>query len=92
MWELDEVTASALAQATTDLAWILREALEIENLNVINSNGPLASQTIDHLHVHLVPRYKNDAIGRIWPEGEVVDSASEESARDQVLRKAAGSV
>ena len=27
---------------------------------MINNNGPLAGQTINHFHIHLIPRYDND--------------------------------
>ena len=38
-----------------------------EGLNVIQSNGAVATQTVMHLHIHLVPRWSSDELGRIWP-------------------------
>ena len=29
---------------------------------MINNNGPLAGQTINHFHIHLIPRYDNDKV------------------------------
>ena len=52
-------------------------------MNVISSAGLAASQTVMHLHIHLVPRWEGDAIGDIWPPkvptppyelGEVADA------------------
>jgi histidine triad (HIT) family protein len=36
-------------------------------MNVINSAGGSATQTVMHTHVHLVPRRPGDAMGPIWP-------------------------
>ena len=68
IWSLDEATAAHLARATLRLAGAIREAIEPEGLNIIQSNGEVATQTVFHLHVHLVPRWAGDAMGTIWPE------------------------
>lgn len=68
IWSLDEATARHLAEATLALSRAIRDAMNPDGLNVIQSNGAAATQTVPHLHVHLVPRWQNDAMGRIWPE------------------------
>lgn len=45
----------------------LRAVLKPEGMNLISSVGEVATQTIMHLHVHLVPRWGDDAVGDIWP-------------------------
>ena len=67
IWVLNEVTAEQLARATTRLAAAVKRAVDPDGLNVIQSNGSAASQTIFHLHIHLVPRWEGDPVGRIWP-------------------------
>lgn len=64
---LDRVTACTLATATLRVADGVRRAMKPHGLNVIQSNGEAASQTVSHLHVHVVPRWEGDALGRIWP-------------------------
>lgn len=81
IWELDEGTAGYLARATVRLAGAIREALHPEGLNVIQSNGEAATQTVFHLHVHLVPRWDGDAMGPIWPE----ETDYTEEEKDDVL-------
>jgi histidine triad (HIT) family protein len=62
-----------LAHAVLDLALrvgrALDHVLDPEGLNLISSAGAAASQTVKHLHVHVVPRWSGDRIGEIWPEG-----------------------
>lgn len=67
VWSLDQATAAQLARVTTQLASAVRRAVNPEGLNIIQSNGEAASQTVFHLHVHLVPRWSGDAVGPIWP-------------------------
>lgn len=67
IWSLSEDLAAELGRAVVRLSAAVLRAVKPEGLNVIQSNGTVASQTVFHLHVHLVPRWEGDAIGRIWP-------------------------
>ena len=67
IWNLSEPAAGKLASEVVRLSAAIGRALRPEGLNVIQSNGVAASQTILHLHVHLVPRWEDDAMGQIWP-------------------------
>lgn len=67
IWSLDQITAERLARVTTQLAAAVKRAVNPDGLNIIQSNGKAASQTVFHLHVHLVPRWEGDPVGRIWP-------------------------
>lgn len=67
IWAVDDDTAARLGQATVKVANAVRRAMQPHGLNVIQSNGDAASQSVMHLHIHVVPRWHNDRIGRIWP-------------------------
>lgn len=67
IWAMDHETARDLASGTLHLAAAIRRAMQPDGLNIIQSNGAAASQTVMHLHIHLVPRFDGDRIGRIWP-------------------------
>lgn len=67
VWELDDALAARLAVVTLRAAHAVRHAMHPDGLNVIQSNGAAASQTVMHLHVHVVPRWASDPLGRIWP-------------------------
>lgn len=70
VWDLDAATAEQLAEMCRRLATPLTDAVGAEGLNLIQSNGVIAEQSVFHLHVHLVPRTQGDAIGRIWPSDQ----------------------
>lgn len=67
IWSLDVTAAIALTKATLRVAHAIRAALNPDGLNIIQSNGAAATQTVDHVHVHAVPRWNNDRIKDFWP-------------------------
>lgn len=80
IWTLPEELAAHLAKVGVRIAAAIGRAVEPDGLNVIQSNGRAATQTVFHLHVHLVPRWENDAVGRIWPP----ETSYAESQKDHV--------
>jgi len=66
IWELPEADAARLSRAVLRVAAALRAAVTPDGLNIIQSSGAAATQTVPHLHIHLVPRWAADAIGPIW--------------------------
>jgi histidine triad (HIT) family protein len=67
IWALDEARAITLTRATLRVARAVKQALSPDGLNIIQSNGAAATQTVGHLHVHVVPRWAGDAMAQIWP-------------------------
>lgn len=65
--DVPNALVSALWQTITDVGRALNQVLLPEGMNVISSAGEAASQSVFHVHVHLVPRWHGDAIGEIWP-------------------------
>lgn len=66
-WSLGLGAARNLASEVLRVAGAARHALQPDGLNIIQSNGAAATQTVDHLHVHVVPRWADDDMGQIWP-------------------------
>ncbi|MCV7011208.1 HIT domain-containing protein [Mycolicibacterium madagascariense] len=90
IWSVDDEYAAALMAVTREVAGAVRSAFEPEGLNIIQSNGEAATQTVDHLHVHVVPRWSGDDIGPIWPSGSSIDDASLDSALARLRATMAG--
>lgn len=67
LWQLEDNLAAAVATGVTAVARALKEVLRPDGLNLINSSGSAATQTVFHLHMHLVPRWTGDHMGEIWP-------------------------
>ena len=43
------------------------KALEADGVHIGQNNGRAARQVIDHVHVHIIPRYYNDTLDGSWP-------------------------
>ncbi|MEV0493644.1 MULTISPECIES: HIT family protein [Streptomyces] len=84
LWEMPERTVQQLTHAVLAVGRTLRAVLAPDGMNVINSAGRVASQTVFHVHVHLVPRRVGDAMGDFWPPRE---SACDEAALDELANR-----
>jgi histidine triad (HIT) family protein len=86
IWTLSEEEAQAVMRAVHRVARLLREKLGLAGLNITQANGRAAWQDVFHYHVHLIPRYGNDAFRPPWrstsPSPEQL-SEVQEQLRDQ---------
>lgn len=60
-------------------------ALGATGVNLLNASGPASGQSVDHLHVHVVPRWPDDGAA-MWP----TDRSAHAPIDDVHLRLAAG--
>ena len=75
---LSEKEAQTVMRSVHRVARVLRERLGLIGLNVTQANGAAAWQEIFHYHVHLIPRYGDDAYRPPWRS----TSPSEEQLRE----------
>jgi histidine triad (HIT) family protein len=59
----------AVAVASKRLAVRSRERLRADGINLLNSCGAAAWQTVFHFHVHVIPRYRDDPLRLPWVPG-----------------------
>jgi histidine triad (HIT) family protein len=64
--EISTADLEAVAAAAQRLATRQRERLGADGVNLINSNGPAAWQTVFHFHMHVIPRYAGDPLKLPW--------------------------
>ena len=64
--EIDPEDLAAVAVAAKRLAGKAKDALGAEGVNLINSCGAVAWQTVFHFHMHVIPRYGDDAMRLPW--------------------------
>ena len=62
--EPDDLAATVLAAQR--LARLITERLGADGVNLLNSCGSVAWQTVFHLHVHVIPRYAGDPLRLPW--------------------------
>lgn len=59
----------AVVRTTQQVAQQLQQVVHFDGLNVVQSNGAAAGQTVFHYHVHLIPRRTNDHALHMWAPG-----------------------
>ena len=64
--EIGREDLDATVAAAQRLARRAKDALDADGINLINACGAVASQTVFHFHVHVVPRYEDDPIELPW--------------------------
>src|ERR1700744_5313366 len=69
LWEVAPEDLAAVALAAKRLALKQRDRLGADGVNLINSSGAAAWQTVFHFHVHVIPRYVGDPLRLLWVPG-----------------------
>jgi histidine triad (HIT) family protein len=64
--DVDPEDLRAVAVAAQGLAGRVTERLGARGVNLINSCGAAAWQTVFHFHVHVIPRYEADPLVLPW--------------------------
>ena len=62
----------------------VKEATGAEALTIGINNGRVSGQEIDHLHIHIIPRFSGDGGGSIQ---SVVNNVPSEEEREEIKKK-----
>ena len=81
--EIDPEDLAATVAAAQRLARAASERLGADGVNLLNSCGAAAWQTVFHFHIHVIPRYEDDPLRLPWMP------VAGRSRRDRGRRRAA---
>jgi len=79
---IDADDLAAVGVATQRLARLVKDRLGADGVNLLNSCGAVAFQTVFHYHVHVIPRYEGEPVRLPWvpapgDPGEIAAAAQE---------------
>jgi histidine triad (HIT) family protein len=83
---IDSEDLKAVALASQRHAARAKELLGAEGVNLVNSCGALAWQTVFHFHMHVIPRYADDPLRLPWVPAPG-DPAEIAAAAQELTRK-----
>ncbi len=84
--ELPKELAGTAMTTLQLLAKAVESALDAEGTFIAINNR--VSQTVPHLHIHVVPRRRRDGLkGFFWPRQKYQDDAAKETVRDAIERE-----
>jgi histidine triad (HIT) family protein len=66
LMSIDQDDLCAVAVASQRQAARAKERLRADGVNLVNSCGSVAWQTVFHFHVHVIPRYSGDPLRLPW--------------------------
>lgn len=66
---------SKVAAKAKSVAELLQSKLNAEGVTILQANKEAGWQTVFHLHMHVIPRFKNDALHKPWD----IQAASDET-------------
>ena len=78
LYELPEDTASKVLVLAKKMAQHMTEKLSCDGFNLVQNNGEAAGQTVNHFHLHLIPRYVTDGQKIAWNPGSPSQEELEE--------------
>ena len=81
IFEIDGETAGKLFSLATVVARAIKEETDCDGMNIVQNNGEVAGQTVNHFHLHLIPRHKDDGINLTWKQNETKPEEQEALAK-----------
>lgn len=85
IFQLDAETAGKIFSMATVVARAIREETGCEGMNIVQNNGEVAGQTVNHFHLHLIPRNSGDEVAVSWKPHET--SSDEQNALAKSIKK-----
>ena len=77
--EVPEEELAKLFETVKKMTKLLERRLNVSSFNIGWNHGKDAGQVINHLHIHIIPRYPNDGGGSMQTIVEVGDDNLEET-------------
>lgn len=71
VYELPDEDASKIMIVAKKIATAIEKAYHCDGVNILQNNGEAAGQTVFHLHVHVIPRFKGDTVNIGWKQGDM---------------------
>lgn len=78
LFELDDEKAGKVLVVAKKVITKMKEILNCDGYNLVQNNGEAAGQTVNHFHLHLIPRYDGDNVGLQWNPGTLTEEVKEE--------------
>lgn len=71
IYELPDEDTSKIMIVAKKIATAIEKAYHCDGVNILQNNGEAAGQTVFHLHVHVIPRFKGDTVNIGWKQGDM---------------------
>lgn len=66
VFDIEPETFAAVSRAVVKVANAVNNAVSPDGINLVQSNGPGAAQSVPHFHMHVLPRQLGDELKVNW--------------------------
>lgn len=73
IFELDDELSGKILKVASKIAKGMQNALKPDGIHLLQNNGRGANQTVNHFHMHIIPRYFDDTIQIKWINNKFTD-------------------
>jgi len=73
IFDIPEKELKQVMLAVQKLSKKLVDNLDAKGVNILHASGKAAQQSVNHFHIHILPRYKDDKLDT-WPKLKEVDA------------------
>jgi histidine triad (HIT) family protein len=78
---LSDDSAAAIGRVLPRLCRALQQATGVQEFNVLQNNGRLAHQAVDHVHFHIIPKpNEGEGLGVKWPSRSLDQESAQQLA------------
>lgn len=62
IFDIDQNILNKIIETAKNLSLKSKQEFECGGVNIINNSGKAAEQSVNHFHLHIIPRYENDGL------------------------------
>jgi histidine triad (HIT) family protein len=84
--DLPDAEVGPLFVAVKKVAELLKRSLKPDGITIGINQGRASGQEVDHLHVHLMPRWNNDGGGSVQSAVNNVPKESVEEVKEKIVK------
>lgn len=74
IFELDDDLSGKILKTSSKIARAIKSGLKADGINILQNNGEAANQTVNHFHMHVIPRYFGDTVEIKWVNNKFNDN------------------
>ncbi|MBS3134879.1 HIT family protein [Candidatus Woesearchaeota archaeon] len=83
--DTNDETLKKLITTTKKISKAIFESMKLEGFNIGINQFKIAGQVVPHLHIHIMPRHKNDGI-KLWPSREYESEKEKNNVQKKITR------
>lgn len=81
LFDIPEEKLTEIAKISKEIALLIKEKLNADGINLLNSSNKCAQQEVPHFHMHVIPRYEGGKF-KLEPLNKTLDKNLEKVKKE----------